>query len=179
MARKGDVLENPVTGERVIFLETRESSNNQLLRMEAFNLADGFNRVYHIHPTQEERHEVIEGIMGIKAGGKEHVLNPSEIFTFPNDVPHKFWNISGKDIHFLTEFRPAYDTEGFIETYFRIAQAGKANEKGQPPLFHFFVLLNHYPIAGYLAGVPISIQRVFISIMAFIGRLLGYKPTQD
>ena len=32
MARKGDVIENPVTGERITFLETSESTDGGLLR---------------------------------------------------------------------------------------------------------------------------------------------------
>ena len=178
MLSKGDVMENPITKERVIFQETHSSTNGELLRMEVFNLTNGFNNIYHIHPTQVERHEIIDGIMGVKVNGEERILRTSESVTFEKNIPHKFWNVSGADIHFLTEFRPAYDTESFIETYFRISQAGKANKKGQPPPFHFFVLLNRYPIAGYFAGVPISLQKVLISIMAFVGRLLGYKPTE-
>lgn len=175
MPEKGDVLINPVSKERVVFLETRESTNNELLRMEAFGLIKGFNETRHIHPNQHETHRVLEGVMGVEMEGKEYTLRANDTITFPPNVPHKFWNISGDDLHFITEFRPAYETQDFIETYIANAQTGNVNEKGQPRFFHFFVMLNRYPIAGYLAGPPIWLQKAIISILAFIGRLFGYK----
>ncbi|NUO82421.1 cupin domain-containing protein [candidate division KSB1 bacterium] len=175
MPKQGAIFENPVSKEKVIFLETSASTNGALLRMEAFGLANGFNRIDHIHPSQQERHEVLAGQMGVTIAGKEYILNPHESITFEKNVPHKFWNVSGADLHFITEFRPAYDTEGFIETYFAAARTGKVNQKGQPPLLHFFVMLQRYPIAGYAADFPIFLQKALISVLACIGKIFGYK----
>jgi mannose-6-phosphate isomerase-like protein (cupin superfamily) len=175
MPQKGDELVNPVSGERVVFLETRASSNNEVLRMEAFGLIKGFNETRHIHPNQHETHTVLGGVMGVEMDGREYTLRANDSITFPPNVPHKFWNISGDDLHFITEFRPAYETEDFIETYIANAQTGNVNEKGQPRFLHFFVILHHYPIAGYLAGVPVFLQKIVIALLAFIGRLFGYK----
>ena len=174
MPKKGDVLENPITKERVIFLETSASTNNELLRMEAFNLADGYNKVYHLHPTQTERHEVISGMMGITMADVDYYLHPGESLLMPKNVPHKFWKASEEPIHFITEFRPAFDTEVFIETYIALARDGKSNSKGAPPLLQFFVILYEHPIAGYVANAPIWLQKAVIATMAFIGRLFGY-----
>jgi quercetin dioxygenase-like cupin family protein len=181
MPVKGEVLENPVTKERVTFLETSASSNNELLKMEAINLADGFNNINHIHPTQEETHHVISGTMGVEKDGKTYTLKDGDSISFPPMVPHKFWN-AGKDggkspIHFITEFRPAYDTEIFIETYIALARDGKSTKKGRPPILQFFVILHDHPIAGYAAKAPIWLQKIVISILAFIGRLFGYAGT--
>lgn len=175
MPKKGDVLINPVSREKVVFHETRASTDNEVLKMEAFGLIEGFNETRHIHPTQHETHTVLGGVMGVEMDGKEYTLRANESITFPPNIPHKFWNISGDDLHFITEFRPAFETEDFIETYIAIAQTGKVNKKGQPPFLQFFVILNRYPIAGYLAGPPVFLQKIIISILAFIGRLFGYK----
>ena len=175
MPQKGDVLINPVSKEKVIFRETRKSTDNELLKMEAFGLIEGFNETRHIHPDQQETHIVLEGVMGAEMAGKEYTLKANDTITFPPNVPHKFWNISGDDLHFITEFRPAYETEDFIETYIAIAQTGKVNKKGQPPFLQFFVILKRYPIAGYLAGPPLFLQKMIIGLLASIGRLFGYK----
>jgi quercetin dioxygenase-like cupin family protein len=177
MPKKGDVLENPITKERVVFLETSASTNNQLLRMEAFNLADGYNRTYHIHPTQTESHHLLGGSMGVTKDGTDIFLKPGESVTFEPNVPHKFWNASKDPIHFRTEFRPAFDTEVFIETYIALARDGKSNAKGAPHLLQFFVILHEHPIAGYVARAPIWLQKGVIAFMAFIGRMFGYTGT--
>lgn len=146
--------------------------------MEAFHLADGYNRVYHVHPTQVERHEVLEGKMGVNVDGRELFLGPGESVVFEKGVPHKFWNADKSVvIHFVTEFRPAFDTEVFIETYIALARAGKFRNDGFPRRLQFFVMLHEHPIAGYIARVPIWIQKVVIAAGAFLGRIRGHVGT--
>ncbi len=175
MPKKGDVLENPITRERVTFLETSASTNNELLRMETFNLADGYNRVYHFHPTQVERHEILGGRMGVTVAGKDSILNPGDSVVFERNVPHRFWNADkSTTIHFITEFRPAYDTEDFIETYIALARAGKFADDGFPYTLQFLTMLQAHPIAGYAAGAPKWFQRLIIGTGASLGRLAGY-----
>ena len=178
MPKKGDVMLNPITGERVTFLETCESSNNALLRMEAFNLADGYNRVYHLHPTQEEQHHVLGGKMGVVVGGEQRLLGPGESVVFSPGAPHKFWNADkSATIHFITEFRPAFDTEVFIETYIALARAGMFRDDGFPSLLQFFAMLQEHPIAGYVARAPIWLQKAVIGIGGFLGHRYGYQGT--
>jgi hypothetical protein len=62
MASQGDVIENPFTGERVIFLRTSEDTNGELLRFE-YVLPPRFSIPEHVHPRQEERHEILSGIL--------------------------------------------------------------------------------------------------------------------
>jgi quercetin dioxygenase-like cupin family protein len=70
MARQGDVVENPLTGERVTFLETVGDTGGDLLRFE-YALPPGWFVPAHIHPRQEERHEVLSGTLRGRVGGQE------------------------------------------------------------------------------------------------------------
>ena len=67
MASRGDVVGNPITGEKVIFLETSEDTNGELLRFE-YVLPPRFSIPEHVHPHQEEhqeeRHEILWGPSG-------------------------------------------------------------------------------------------------------------------
>ena len=178
MVKKGEVIENPITKERVTFLDTNASTNNELLRMETFNLADGYNRVYHIHPSQVERHRVLGGSMGVTVAGKDMLLHAGDSVVFEKNVPHKFWNgDTSATLHFITEFRPAFNTEGFIETYIALARDGKFADDGFPHLLQFFVMLSDFPIAGFAAGPPIWLQKLVIGIGALLGRMRGYVGT--
>ena len=53
MATKGNVIENPVTGEKVTFLETAADTNGELLRLELAVGPHGFLAVPHIHPFRK------------------------------------------------------------------------------------------------------------------------------
>ena len=55
MARVGQTIDHPVTGERITFLETAASSNGEVLRMAFSMRPHGFVPGIHAHPRAEER----------------------------------------------------------------------------------------------------------------------------
>ena len=42
MAKQGDVIENPVTGERIVFRQTSADTNGELLQFELYLKPHGF-----------------------------------------------------------------------------------------------------------------------------------------
>ena len=57
---------------------------------------------------------VLSGRMGVKAGGRERVLEAGEEAVVPPGVPHTFWNASrsGEVLHHVVELRPALQFGG-------------------------------------------------------------------
>ena len=72
MAKAGDVIENPVTGERITFLKTTRETNGELLRFE-YVVPPGFTIPEHVHPRQEERHEVSLARLGAAWEGRSEI----------------------------------------------------------------------------------------------------------
>jgi quercetin dioxygenase-like cupin family protein len=68
MIRKGDRLENPVTGEILIFRRTSRETDGESVLVETIVRPDGFVASAHLHPHQTERFEVLEGRLGLRAG---------------------------------------------------------------------------------------------------------------
>src|SRR5207247_883321 len=68
MARQGDALENPVTGERIVFGRTTADSGGAVLSFAYFLPAGGSVPLAHVHPRQEERFEVVSGRARIRVG---------------------------------------------------------------------------------------------------------------
>ena len=66
MIRKGDVIENPVTGETVRFLQTAAETDGELVEIEVTIQPDGAVAAAHAHPYQSERFEVIEGTLELE-----------------------------------------------------------------------------------------------------------------
>jgi len=77
MAHPGDVLEIPVFGARVTFLQTAEQTNGESLRVEVI-LPPGFSVSEHVHPDQEERHQVLHGTLRGRVGGQERDYGEGE-----------------------------------------------------------------------------------------------------
>ena len=92
MIRKGDMIENPVTGERMLFLETSADTNGEYVLVEVTVQPNGFVAAAHTHPYQTERFEIESGTIAFKLDGKEIVAGPGETVVVPPKSSHKFWN---------------------------------------------------------------------------------------
>ena len=92
MIRTGDTIENPVTGERIVFSPDLARHGRRGRRDRDLRPADGFVAAAHVHPSQEERFEVLRGTVGFKIGREKIVAGPGERLTVPAGTPHKFWN---------------------------------------------------------------------------------------
>lgn len=173
MAHQGDVIENPVTGERIVFRQTSADTNGELLQFELFLKPHGFVPAEHIHARQQERPEVVSGNVRYRLGGSEEGLGPGEAAVLPPGTPHTLWNDTDEEAHLIMDVRPALGVETAIETLFGLARDGKTNSKGMPNPLHGALLAREYEL--FLAGPPIAIQRAGTAMLAPIARLFGYR----
>src|SRR5580765_3498249 len=90
--RAGDSIENPVTGERLVFRQTSRETRGEAVVIETYVKPNGFVAAAHVHPAQEERFQVLRGSVGFEIGGKKVVAGPGQRLTVPARTPHKFWN---------------------------------------------------------------------------------------
>jgi quercetin dioxygenase-like cupin family protein len=177
MIHAGDVIENPVTGERIVFHETSRETNGEAVLFETFVQPHGFVAAAHVHPKQEERFEVVSGTLGLKIGGQEIVAGRGETLTVPAGTPHRFWNAGDDEVRFRCEVRPALQFERLLETMFALAAEGKTNKKGMPnPLRLAVIARAHFDVVR-LPFPPALVQRIGLALGSPAGRLLGYQPT--
>jgi quercetin dioxygenase-like cupin family protein len=83
MIHQGDVIENEVTGERLVFVKTSQETNGELVVVEAFVKPTGFVASAHLHPYQEERFGVLSGEVGFKLDKSRLIAGPGERVTVP------------------------------------------------------------------------------------------------
>src|SRR5882724_5574857 len=111
MIRAGDSIENPVTGERIVFRQTSRETGGEAVVIETYVKPNGFVAAAHVHPSQEERFQVLRGSVGFRVGCKKIVAGPGQRLTVPPGTPHKFWNAGEETAHFDTvqlPFPPAF-----------------------------------------------------------------------
>jgi quercetin dioxygenase-like cupin family protein len=177
MIHVGDSIENPVTGERLVFRKTARETGGQAVVIETFVQPNGFVAAAHVHPYQEERFEVLRGSVGFKVGRKKLVAGPGQRITVPAGTAHKFWNAGDDEAHFVCEVRPALEFESLIETMFGLATDGKTNRKGMPNPLRLAVIANAHFDTVRLPFPPAPVQKVGLTLGAPLGRLLGYGAT--
>lgn len=176
MGKAGDVLEHPVTGEKIVFRKTARDTSGALLQADLYLQPGAFVAAEHIHPLQEERFQVIAGTLRGRVAGKELASGPGETVVVPKGTPHVWWNSGDDELHVLVEVRPALRFETFFETFFGLAQDGKVNPKtGLPNPFQMALVMRTYRNELVLARPPQLVQTLLFGALAPIGRLLGYK----
>ena len=177
MIRAGDTIENPVTGERLVFRMTSLETGGEAVVVETFVQPHGAVAAAHVHPSQEERFEVLKGSVGFRIGREKLVAGPGQRMTVPAGTPHKFWNAGDTDAHFVCEVRPALQFESLLETMFALAADGKTNRKGMPNPLRLAVIANAHFDTVRLPFPPAIVQRIGLALGSPAGRLLGYTPT--
>jgi quercetin dioxygenase-like cupin family protein len=177
MIRTGDAIENPVTGERIVFRKTAADTGGEAVVIEAVVRPDGAVAAAHVHPTQEERFQVLRGTVGFRIGGRKVVAGPGERLTVPPGTRHRFWNAGDDEAHFICEVRPALQFESLLETMFALAADGKVNRKGMPNPLRLAVIAHAHFDTVRLPFPPAAVQRLGLALGAPLGRVLGYAPT--
>lgn len=178
MARKGQVLENRITGEKVTFIETSAESNGKRLRFLLTVRPKGFVTVNHIHPNQHEKFDMKRGVLKVLRGKETLYLNSGETVTIPKNLPHQWWNESENDEAELeVEFVPAGNMETFLEQYYGLANDNKCDAKGTPSFMQIMAFGNEYQL--YVSGPPVVLQKIMSSVLGNIAYLFGYRKYYD
>jgi quercetin dioxygenase-like cupin family protein len=179
MFHAGDQIENPVTGERLVFHETAAETNGERVVFETIVRPDGFVAAAHVHPFQTERFEVLAGTLGVKRGRDRSELQAGDVTVIEPGIPHKFWNAGEDEVRFVCTVTPALQFERLIATMYSLAAAGKTNKKGMPNPIRLAAIANHHFDDVRLPLIPQPLQKAALVLGAPVGRLLGFGPTFD
>ena len=88
MARPGEVLDVPAIGLTIEFRRTTAETGGELIEFDLVGRPSGFFTQPHVHPLQDERHEVIEGRFWMRTGKLERLFGPGEAVATPAGVEH-------------------------------------------------------------------------------------------
>jgi quercetin dioxygenase-like cupin family protein len=174
MFHAGDQIENPVTGERLVFHETSAETNGERVVFETIVRPGGFVAAAHVHPFQTERFEVLAGRLGMKQGRAKAELVAGDVAVVEPGTPHRFWNAGDGEVRFVCTVTPALRFEQLIETMYALAVAGKTNRKGMPSPLRLAVIANRHFDDVRLPLIPQPLQKLGLALGAPAGRLLGF-----
>jgi mannose-6-phosphate isomerase-like protein (cupin superfamily) len=175
VARAGDVLENPSAGERLVFLRTAAETGGEVLEYELEFVPRGFAVRDHLHPLQEERHEVLEGSLGIVAAGQERILGPGDVEVVPVATQHRIFATGDTPIRVRFASRPALESEVLLETLFGLARDGKVGKRGDPSALQLAVIFDEFAELGRPVKPRPRVQRALFAPLAALGRARGYR----
>jgi mannose-6-phosphate isomerase-like protein (cupin superfamily) len=175
----GDTIENPVTGERLVFHETSAQNGGKRVVFETIVQPGGFVAAAHVHPYQTECFEVLEGTLGMRRGNEELELVAGQDVVVEPGTAHKFWNAGEEEVRFLCTVTPALQFERLIATMYSLAADGKTNKKGMPNPVRLAAIARHHFDDVRLPFPPAWMQRAGLAMGAPAAKLVGYGATYD
>ena len=183
MAYAGQTIENPVSGERITFLQTSADTDGELLEIELELSPDGAVPGAHIHPEQEERFEVVEGTMSFRMGLKKIVAGPGEVVTVPAGKVHAFKNAGEDTAKVRVQIRPALAMEQLFETTLALAEDGRTTSKGMPKPLDLALFVRQYQREVKAPFPPAPVVRAMLAPLAWMATRKGhgerYAPARE
>jgi quercetin dioxygenase-like cupin family protein len=174
MAYAGQIISNPVSGERIEFIATARDTGGERLEFELTLTPDGHVPGAHVHPEQEERFHVLEGTMKFRLGLRTIVAGPGETVVVPRGRVHKFANGGDAPARARVEVVPALDMEQLLETTVELAYEGHVTRKGMPKPLHLALFVARFRREVRAPFPPAWAVRVLMAPLAALGRRRGH-----
>lgn len=175
MAKAGDTIINPISGEQISFEKTGAETNGKYFAGQIVLAPQGIGPPEHIHPIIKEQFKIVSGRLNALVNGEERTLSQGEDLIVSPGTPHRWWNTTDEEVHIEYVFSPALPLDRFLESVFALAQAGKANKKGLPSPIRMAPILQKYWSVLYLAKPTLSVQKVVMRILSIPAKLMGYQ----
>jgi quercetin dioxygenase-like cupin family protein len=115
----GRVIDNPISGERIVIRESGAQTGGRLLAFDLFLPPGAHVPARHVHPVQEEQFTVVAGQMRFRLGrfGRRTILaQPGDMVRVPPGTAHWFGNAGAGVAHARVEVRPALRMEDLFES---------------------------------------------------------------
>ena len=174
MARQGQTIHNPVSGERITFLQTAADTNGERLEFELELSADGRVPGAHVHPEQEERFHVLAGTMTFRLGLRRITASAGETVIVPAGRVHKFAN-GGSDVaRARVEVLPALDMEELLCTTTELALEGNVLRSGMPKPLHLALFVRRFSREVRAPFPPAWLVRALMSPLAALATARGH-----
>jgi mannose-6-phosphate isomerase-like protein (cupin superfamily) len=179
MAYTGQIIENPVSGERITFRKTAADTNGELLSFDLELSPDGHVPGMHVHPAQEERFEIVSGKMRFRKGLRTVVAEAGDVVVVPAGTAHKFANAGDETAVVRVEVRPALRMEDLLETAVALAEEGRTTSKGMPKPLDLALFVREFKREVQAAFPPAWVQRATLAPLAWMAEKRGYAARYE
>jgi quercetin dioxygenase-like cupin family protein len=174
MAHAGQIIQNPVSGERIEFLRTAADTDGELLEFELDLAPDGRVPGAHVHPEQEERFHVLEGTMKFRLGMRTIVAEAGDSVVVPAGRVHKFTNGGDGRARARVEVVPALDMEDLLCTTAELAHEGNVLRSGMPKPLHLALFVGRFRREVRAPFPPAWMVRAMLAPLAALARRRGH-----
>jgi quercetin dioxygenase-like cupin family protein len=165
------VIVNPISGERIAIRQSGDETGGELLSFDLYLPPGGHVPASHVHPVQEERFTVIEGVMRFRLGRRTILARPGETVIVPPGKAHWFGAEGRQAAHAYVEARPALRMEEFFAENETLSLAGRLGSTRLPRLTDLARILLEFRREVAVPYAPAFLVRGALTTLAWLGRL--------
>jgi quercetin dioxygenase-like cupin family protein len=167
------LIENSRSGERIVLVQSAADTNGQLLEFELHLAPGGRVPSGHVHPRQEERFTVLEGLMRFRLGARAFLVKTGESVTVRPGLAHSFSNPGPAPAHVRVEVRPALRMEVLLEAAAALSDDHNGMPLGLPRPLDLALFLREFENEISVPFLPERLVRVVTRPLAWLARVGG------
>ena len=172
-------LNNPFTGEHIMFSETAETTSGELVRFD-WRSSPGGVISEHVHPRREERFTITSGVARFTLNGKPLIAQAGQTVVVPAGVPHSEGNAGEVDVRGIVELRPAFQARQWHEALAGLATDFKCTARGAPrDPFQLGATFWHFRHESRATSSPIWIQDIVLPPLWALAKVFGKRAYYD
>ncbi|MGI8802229.1 MAG: cupin domain-containing protein [Solirubrobacteraceae bacterium] len=172
----GDWVEDPTLRQHYRF-----QRSGGALRVE-MRVDPGGGVTPHIHPSMEERFEVLSGRPEFLAGRRWRSAEPGDTVVVPVGVRHAFRNRGDEVAHIVCHATPPQSLQAFLEDAAGLGRARALTARGIPrsldAALQGAVMAHHHRAMVVLLFPPMPpppLQRLILPVLARLGARRGHR----
>jgi quercetin dioxygenase-like cupin family protein len=170
MAYRGQVLDNPVTGERFVFHATSDDTAGKLLEFDLVVEPHGRVPGGHVHPGQQESFEVLDGTVKFRKGLRAVVAKPGDLVVVEPGTYHRFANAGSTTAVVRCRVEPAMRMEALFETVAALALEGRTMRSGLPKPLDLALFMREFREEVAAPVMPGLVQVVMAPLAGLAAR---------
>jgi quercetin dioxygenase-like cupin family protein len=178
--RAGDVVWNPLSGEKAMIVESAAESGGARIvadfAVEAGGFVSGGERV---HDHLAEHVELRAGRVTFVLDGEERTLAAGEQLTVMPGTWHLWWNAGQDEVQVRVRIEPALRFDEAILVVWGLCADGHTNAEGRPSPLFGALLAARYRREIRFRRPPDPVQRLLFPPLAALARRRGLERTVD
>ena len=174
----GDVVWNPLTGEKVLLVESAEETAGARIVADFAVEEGGFvPGGDHLHDKCVEHFDVHDGRITFAIDGQERTLGPGEEATVHPGSWHRWWNAGEGEVRIRVRIEPALRFQEMILIVWGLCADGHTNAQGLPEPLRGALLATRYRDEIRYRQPPQLLQRLVLPPLAALARRRGLEKT--
>jgi quercetin dioxygenase-like cupin family protein len=169
----GDVIENPLSGERIRIRGAAPDTSGSVLEWELMLAPGGRVPSSHAHPEQEEIFTVLVGRMRFRVGGRRVIANPGDTVRVPPGTVHHFANAGSRPATVAVRTSPALSMRELLETAAALACDQHAAGRRLPSPIDLALFMRDFEREVRAPYLPAALVRAVLAPLARLARSRG------